>query len=353
MTTELSADTIDVAFQCLLGRHPESAAVIEAFQSMDDLDTVIAAIASSAEAQGRLKTAPYWHYNAQIDPLSIIAAHEKTDRVSVPGRLVNFLGVVIDPAIYPPLLSGREGEVEGLPIPSNWHADIAEFGAALRAVDLAKDRFRVLELGCGWGCWLLNTGVAARNRGLKIELIGAEGDEGHVAFANKACAENGFSNGDVRILHGVVGPKTGTALFPRQHVAGASWGLMPVFNATSPQIEQARTSGDHDILPILTLDAISSDGELIDLVHLDIQGGEASFIESCIDDLNRLVAYVVIGTHSREIEGRIMAIMFRYNWVLEIERPVIFGFGASGEPVTHVDGVQGWRNRTLCNEQSS
>ena len=347
MATELSADTIDVAFQCLLRRHPESPAVIEAFQSMGDLDTVITAIAASAEAQGRLRTAPYWHYNAQIDPLAIIAAHEKTDRVAVPGRLVNFIGVVIDPAIYPPLLSGRAGEVEGLPIPSNWHADIAEFGAALRAVDLAKDRFRVLELGCGWGCWLLNTGVAARNRGLKVELIGAEGDEGHVAFANKACAENGFSDGEARILRGVVGPKPGTALFPRQDIAGASWGLMPVFNATSTQIEEARTSGHHDILPILTLEAISGDGKPIDLIHLDIQGGEANFIESCIDDLDRLAAYVVIGTHSREIEGQIMVVMLHHSWVLEIERPAIFGFDTVGKPITAVDGVQGWRNPNL------
>lgn len=347
MATELSADTIDVAFRCLLGRHPESPAVIEAFKSMGDLDAVITAIGSSAEAQGRLKTAPYWHYNAQIDPLAIIAAHEKTDRVAVPGRLVNFLGVVIDPAIYPPLLSGREGEIEGLPIPSNWHADIAEFGAALRAVDLAKGRFRVLELGCGWGCWLLNTGVAARNRGLQVELIGAEGDEGHVAFAEKACAENGFSQREARILRGVVGPKPGTALFPRQDVAGASWGLMPVFNATSEQIEEARKSGHHDILPILTLEAISGDGQPIDLVHLDIQGGEASFIESCINDLDRLVAYVVIGTHSREIEGQIIAIMLNHGWMLEVERPAIFGFNPGGKLETHVDGVQGWRNHKL------
>jgi hypothetical protein len=40
--------------------------------------------------------------------------------------------------------------VEGIPIPANWHADIAEWAAALRAVELAEETFTVVELGCGW-----------------------------------------------------------------------------------------------------------------------------------------------------------------------------------------------------------
>jgi hypothetical protein len=40
--------------------------------------------------------------------------------------------------------------VEPIPIPANWHADIAEWAAALRAVDLARGSFTMAELGCGW-----------------------------------------------------------------------------------------------------------------------------------------------------------------------------------------------------------
>ena len=72
------------------------------------------------------------------------------------------------------------GVVEPVPIPANWHADIAERAAALRAVEQAHGTFKVVELGCGWGCWLNNTGVAARTLGLAVTLIGVEGDEGHI-----------------------------------------------------------------------------------------------------------------------------------------------------------------------------
>ena len=133
-------------------------------------------------------------------------------------------------------------------------------------------------------------------------------------------------------------------MFPRQDVAGASWGLEPIFNAAPEQVEAAQKSGQHDILPILTLSAIAGDGGAIDLVHLDIQGGEADFIKGCIADLDALVAYVVIGTHSRVIEGLIIDVMLQHGWILEIERPAIFGLEDQGKLVTLVDGVQGWRN---------
>jgi hypothetical protein len=76
---------------------------------------------------------------------------------------------------------------------SSRHAHISEWGAALRAVDLARDRFTAIELGCGWGCWMNNTGVAVRRAGRDVRLIGVEGDAVHIAFAHEATAANGVA----------------------------------------------------------------------------------------------------------------------------------------------------------------
>ena len=110
--------------------------------------------------------------------------------------------------------------MEGVPIPANWHADIAEWAAALRAVDLANNTFRMAELGCGWGCWMNNAGVAARNAGLETHVIGVEGDEGHVRFAEEACTANGFRPDQFTIWRGIAAPSDGVALFPKQNVSG-------------------------------------------------------------------------------------------------------------------------------------
>lgn len=262
------------------------------------------------------------------------------------GYLTNFLGVMIDPKFFPSILDGRAGEIEGIPIPANWHADIAEWGAALRAVDLARKTFTVIELGCGWGCWLNNTGVAARRVGLEVKLVGVEGDAGHLEFAREASRTNGFEPSQVNLLHGIAAAQRGKALFPRQEHAGVAWGLKPIFNATDQQLEKAIASGEYDALPMLAMADVMAAYSSIDLLHVDIQGGEADLIAGAIADLSKKVAYIVIGTHSRQIEGRIFDSLLGAGWKLEIERPAILALNA-GIPTVIVDGVQGWRNPLL------
>lgn len=337
-------EQVATLYRSLLGREPENDEVVRKQLHLDPV-TVAIGVALSQEARTRLKPSPLWVFNSQIAVEEIVRAHEARDRKPVHGRLVNYLGVKIDPSFLPEVLAGRGGEVEGVPIPANWHADMAEWAAALRAVDLAANTFRVVELGCGWGCWLLNTGVAARNRGLKVRLIGVEGDAGHAEFAERACAENDFSSDEVQIRRGIAGPEPGTALFPHQKTAGLSWGLEPILTPSEAELQNARNTGSYDLLPVITLGQLSAD-EKIDLLHIDIQGGEAGFIEASIEDLGKLVRYVVIGTHSRQIEGRIMTSLLKSGWILEVERPAVLEF-VEQKPVVIIDGVQGWRNPSL------
>lgn len=82
----------------------------------------------------------------------------------------------------------------------------------------------------------------------------------------------------------------------------------------------------------------------IDLLHMDIQGGEADLVAATLDLLSERVAYIVIGTHSRQLEGRLMDLLIGAGWALEVERPAIFSL-PNGTPQIDVDGVQAWRNR--------
>ena len=304
------------------------------------------------ELVGRLaagENGQFFHYAASFDPQEVMRRHAVADLRPTPGYLTNFLGVRIDPKFFPTILQGRDGEVEGIPIPANWHADIAEWGAALRAVDLARDSFTMIELGCGWGCWMNNTGVAARRAGLAVHLIGVEGDEGHVSFAREALATNGFAPEQITLQRGVAAPTGGIALFPRQELAGVQWGLEPVFAATEEQRRTATQSGQYDELPMIALDELVAPHPRVDLLHIDIQGGETSFISGCRPMLRSRVAYTLVGTHSRQIEGRILEMLLQDGWRLEIERPAIVSLAGSS-PQLIVDGVQGWRNPDLTPE---
>lgn len=285
-------------------------------------------------------------YRSVFDPREVVRRHASTTARAQPGRLTNFLGVTIDPTYLGSILEGRSGTIEGLPIPGNWHACVAEWGGSLRALDLARGRFAVIELGCGWGCWLNNMGVAAMRAGLEYELIGVEGDPGHIAFARNTLQENGIATDRVTLHRGIAAPREGVALFPVQKNGGLEWGLEPIFNATPEQRSSAVESGSHEELPMVPLDHLIGARERIDLLHVDIQGGEADFIEASRRHLRERVAYIMIGTHSRGLEKRIRRALSNDGWLLEIQRPAIYGMRITG-PRLKVDGVQGWRNTRL------
>ena len=286
---------------------------------------------------------PFWHYNASFDARDLMQRYAVDAPPAQEGMVVNFLGVAVDPKIYPPILADKGGTVEPIPFPANWHADIAEWGAALRAVDLSGPRFIMIELGCGWGCWMNNMGAAARSTGREVHVIGVEGDVGHIEFAQEALARNGFTPDQWTVVNGIAAGRAGTALFPRQDHAGGSWGLEPVFGATDEQRDEAVARGSHDVLPMIPLEQIAADHERIDLLHIDIQGGEADLIADCLSTLNEKVAYLVVGTHSRQIEGRLFDMMLAAGWRLEMERPAILSV-TGPSPIVTVDGLQGWRN---------
>lgn len=286
---------------------------------------------------------PFFAYFSAFNALECLRRHEVHDRKPTPGFQTNWLDVLVDPKICP-ILDGQDGKLDQFPLPGNWHADIAEWASAMHAVELARPgTFTIIELGCGWGCWMNNTGVVAKRTGRNVHVIGIEGDEGHIEFAREALARNGFSRDEYTLHRGIAAATDGTALFPRQEHAGHSWGLEPVFGATQEQQDRAVATGSHDLLPMVPLAVAIGDRDRIDLLHIDIQGGEAALIESCLPILNEKVAYVLIGTHSKHIEARLYDIFTSIDWSIEMERPVFYDI-LNWKPRLLVDGVQAWRN---------
>jgi hypothetical protein len=287
---------------------------------------------------------PFMHYQSVFDAQSLVRRHAVSGLTGTPGYLTNFLGIKAPADFLPEIICQQLGEVEAVPIPANWHADVAEWAGALRAVELARGSFAMIELGCGWGCWMNNTGIAAKRLNLDVHLIGVEGDQKHVASAGRTCALNGFEPGEITLHHGIAAARSGLALFPIQQ--GVQWGGQPIFEPTEQQRELALHSGSHEELPIISLWDLCSGYEKIDLLHVDIQGGEADFVDESISFLNQNVAYLVIGTHSRQIEGRLFTTLLDGGWHLEVERSAIINLTAVGPHIV-VDGVQAWRNPML------
>ncbi|MEM1235984.1 MAG: FkbM family methyltransferase [Pseudomonadota bacterium] len=277
-----------------------------------------------------------WAYSTTIDAFGLIAAAAKTGLTPKEGCVTNFQGARIPVSVCPDILGSLQGTLEAAPAPGNWHACVAEWGAALHAVDQANPdtAFRMVELGCGWACWMLATGIAARSRGLRVELRGVEADPDHLRQAKQVMELNNFSSGEFQLHNAIAAPRPGTALFPcadRGHQT--DWGRGALFDTKGPD-------GFHSTLPCITLSDLS-EGRKIDLLHMDIQGGELDFVRGAWNDINSYVNRVLIGTHGRIIEGALFEKFTSHGWTLEVERPAICRL-ENGHHEVIIDGVQLW-----------
>ncbi|AYN94511.1 hypothetical protein EAW52_11405 [Pseudomonas sp. LTJR-52] len=291
----------------------------------------------------------FYFYNSSFDALELVKKHTLNEQEPTEGWLTNAFGVLINPKYLPEILAGHEGRVEGAPIPANWHSDLAEFGAVFRAIELAPGpKFTMFELGCGWGCWMNISGVVARRAGLECMLYGIEGDEGHVQFAKECLQKNGFGQNQFNVEWGIAAADTGFALFPKQETSGVSWGGEPIFDKNEIDAKKLVATGKYEILPQKSLEIEARHLDRIDLLHIDIQGGELNLITKSMNFLNKKVAYIMVGTHSRQIEGGLFEQFVNHGWTLEIERPAILHVG--NNPNVLVDGVQGWRNPRLLSD---
>ncbi|GEM_PF-693278 len=285
-------------------------------------------------------------YNAAFDPVALIKKYIRPDIQPNPDYYTNAFGTLISPEVLPEILNERVGTVEKPPIPANWHADIAEFGAVLRAIDLTRQpKFVMCELGCAWGCWMNISGTVSRAKGLAVQLIGVEGDIEFISMAKRILAANGFSPEEYSLHHGVIAANRGTALFPVHDPNQPQYGFEPLFDVSAiRKIFYLKTGKYYELQQVSLADTLKGQ-KRVDLLHVDIQGGEDKLIPASVDLLNDKVAYLFIGTHSRQIEGRMIECMKKAGWILEIERPAILNLAS--DPTVTVDGVQGWRNPRL------
>jgi hypothetical protein len=289
-----------------------------------------------------------------------------------PGFIIDFLGTRTRSAFIRPL-AHLTGVVEGYPVPGNFHATALEWAGALRAVLDAGDEFVAAELGAGWGPWLVATAVAARMRGIRrSRFLGIEGCRGHCGYMRTHFLDNGQNPDDHLLIHGVVGPEDGWAEFEVAEDPAAVYGATPQFRRQgktgvghwprpvqrlrrwrdwfsarpTAEVNAGLGGGDvpkHERVRCYALDTLLAGFERLDLVHVDIQGGESRLIPAARQILKQKVCRLVIGTHSRQIEADLVGELSGRGWTLEADESCMFE--QHGEAaVLYRDGCQVWRN---------
>ncbi|HEX4169521.1 MAG TPA: FkbM family methyltransferase [Bryobacteraceae bacterium] len=267
-----------------------------------------------------------------------------------PGFLVDFLGSRIRSSSLWKTARELDGKVGAIPVPADFHAEAIEWIGLLKTVRNAVNEYVAMELGAGFGPWLIAGGVAARLRGIgDIRLCAVEGDSEHFEFLRQHFTDNGFDPDRHTLFQAVVGAKAGVAQWPVNGDAPASeeWGARPLKAGQDYRGLQFQKTKRVDIISMRDLVRREPHWNLI---HIDVQGAEVEICRSCIDELSARVRWIIAATHSRKLDGDLIELMYGAGWVLEHEKPAKFSFvpnAASLEAMTLIDGTQVWRNPRL------
>src|SRR5262249_3915070 len=90
-----------------------------------------------------------------------------------------------------------------------------EWLAVTEAVASARGRFVMIELGAGWGRWLLNAAAPARRRAdLILQLIGIEAEPRHYRWLLKHFRRNGLRPCDHDLIRVAITGRAGPGPVP-------------------------------------------------------------------------------------------------------------------------------------------
>lgn len=259
------------------------------------------------------------------------------------GFVVDFLGVLCEEQMIDPAAPRTpERYIPGgqpLQCTGDGYFDLI---AVLRSAEEAKDRFTMIELGAGYGYWISQGALAARNRGLPFHLTGVEAEPTHYEMMLRHLRNNGVDPADHAILHAAV-TMTGEPAWFQTGKPHEWWGQEVIAhpeNYTPPE-----NSGLTQV-PGVSLARLLEPHARVDLVHMDVQGLERDVLGSAFAQMNAKVRRVIVGTHNSWVEGSIRELMA--DWMKEFDFPLSQAHDTPYGRVEFGDGVQIYSNPALA-----
>lgn len=257
-----------------------------------------------------------------------------TDYFGIRTRLSNFM--------HDPL--GLDQAQGAFPFPNDGlHSELVEYLGTVKALEASNMNMTVVEMGAGYAPWLMFSAVVARKLGAaSVRLVAVEAEAQRHALIRAHFDDNGFPQ--PQIIHAAISDQRGTVSFGSENVH--DWG--GAVQAQQGTDYRGAQVTQQEVPALLMSDVLEPLG-MVDLLHIDIQGWEARSMRASLDTVCAKVRYMVIGTHSRVIEGELIEMLRGRGWTLMHEKPCQFTYADTPEltGATTVDGAQVWANTPL------
>jgi FkbM family methyltransferase len=280
-----------------------------------------------------------------------------------PGWDVNWLGVRTRVSV--------QSEMHGYDVPTfvrteppESSEDAFEWVDVLESVCESEGSFTMVELGAGWGRWIVNAAAALRQIDPErpILLVGVEAEPTHFEWLRRHLADNGIDPDRQRLIRAAVAARNGWVKFQRGDAAGWYGQAIerddPAAKLSGPVsrlIRWTRNSAANRLavgpdarrtrrVRAVTLASLLEPLDRVDLVDADVQGVEADVLESAADQLAAKVRRVHVGTHGPENERRVRALFEQLGWECRFDYAGQTTHDTPFGPVAFEDGVQSWVN---------
>jgi len=302
------------------------------------------------------------------------------------GYAINFLGTLTDVAhicpvsLVPRKLQDSDAETnERICIQTQYpefREDYFEWISVLESVAQADKDYVAVELGAGIGPHLVNAAIAVKSYHgsiFPVKLVGVEGEPTTYTWMRKHFRDNGINPDDHLLIEAVASKQDGYILFEVGLPQGyGSYVVTPWHLILKPLkevyrfIKRARKrikgercdardywTGKNGLgfynkkTRSISLNAILTDLDKVDLIHLDIKGEEYRVLRAAVDQLCKKVKRVHIGTHNRYVERQLYRLFTGRKW------KCVFNFPGNGKRLTpfgkiaFADGVQCWVNTQI------
>jgi FkbM family methyltransferase len=238
-----------------------------------------------------------------------------------------------------------------------------EWIAILESILAAKGEYKLVELGAGYGRWVVRAACAIRRYRptMPFHLFAVEAEPKHFQWLQKHILDNEIGPTNHTLLQTAVSDRAGEVMFyigtpgTRENAAAEWYGQTLSKSNEVVDANQSNSYEGFDVVKFksgweaikirsVPLGEIVGDIERVDLIDMDIQGEEFKVVSSAIDLLNRNTVRMHIGTHEREIEGGLRKLLRAHGWQCRADFKCLETSETPWGRVSFGDGVQSWVN---------
>jgi FkbM family methyltransferase len=281
-----------------------------------------------------------------------LVRYRRREVVLTPGSYTDWFGIKTRTKYFTTEQNTLDQHIPRFPFPDDGiHAEAIEYLGTAKALEASGDDVTIVEMGAGYAPWLVFSAHVAKRLGKKkIRLVAVEAESARHELMKTHFQDNGIplpgTDGPVttEIIHGAISNQRGSLTFGSASIL--DWG--GALQEGKGDYRGIQTK--QEVVPAMLMSDVLKNLPVIDLLHVDIQGWEAKAIEASLDDVCSRVRYMLIGTHSRPIEGELISMLRACGWKLMHEKPCQFHFTAELEELsgaTWQDGAQIWANSRL------